>query len=61
MIACDLPDKKRLDLAIGLQVLQHFNMDIKLIGSGWIVSQKPPAGSALKNVTECILEMQQKI
>jgi cell division protein FtsI (penicillin-binding protein 3) len=56
-----MPDVTGKSLRAGLQVLQHFNMDIKLIGSGWIVSQKPPAGSALKNVTECILEMQQKI
>jgi cell division protein FtsI (penicillin-binding protein 3) len=56
-----MPDVTGKSLRAGLQVLQHFNMDIKLVGSGRIVSQKPPAGTALKNISECILEMQQKI
>jgi cell division protein FtsI (penicillin-binding protein 3) len=56
-----MPDVTGKSLRAGLQVLQHFNMDIKLVGSGRIVAQKPPAGTALKNISECILEMQQEI
>ena len=56
-----MPDVTGKSLRAGLQVLQHYNMDIKLVGSGMIVSQKPPAGTALKNISQCILEMQQKI
>ena len=56
-----MPDVTGKSLRAGLQVLQHYNMDIKLVGSGMIVSQKPPAGTALKNISLCILEMQQKI
>ena len=56
-----MPDVTGKSLRAGLQVLQHYNMDIKLVGSGRIVSQKPPAGTALKNISQCILEMQQKI
>jgi len=56
-----MPDVTGKSLRAGLQVLQYFNMDIKLVGSGRIVSQKPPAGAGLKNISECILEMQQEI
>jgi cell division protein FtsI (penicillin-binding protein 3) len=56
-----MPDVTGKSLRAGLQVLQHYNMDIKLVGSGRIVSQKPPAGTTLKNINQCILEMQQKI
>lgn len=56
-----MPDVTGKSLRAGLQALQYFNMDIKLVGSGMIISQKPPAGSPLKNVNECILEMHQKI
>ena len=57
----NMPDVTGKSLRAGLQVLQHFNMDIKLVGSGMIVSQKPPAGTKLKNISTCILEMQQEI
>ena len=56
-----MPDVTGKSLRAGLQVLQNLNLDIRLSGSGRIVSQHPSAGSALDNVSECTLEMQQEI
>jgi cell division protein FtsI/penicillin-binding protein 2 len=56
-----MPDVTGKSLRAGLQVLQHFNLDIKLVGSGRIVSQRPPAGTELIDVNECTLEMQREI
>jgi beta-lactam-binding protein with PASTA domain len=56
-----MPNVTGKSLRAGLQVLQHFNLDIKLVGSGRIISQHPAAGTELKNGNECILEMQQEI
>lgn len=57
----NMPDVTGKSLRAGLQVLQHFNLEVKLVGSGRIVSQEPAAGSRLKDGTVCILEMQQEI
>jgi cell division protein FtsI (penicillin-binding protein 3) len=57
----NMPDVTGKSLRAGLQALQHFNLDIKLVGSGRIVSQQPAAGAELKNGGECILKMQQEI
>ncbi len=57
----NMPDVTGKSLRASLQVLQHFNLDIRLVGSGRIVSQHPAAGTELKDGTECILEMQQEI
>jgi cell division protein FtsI (penicillin-binding protein 3) len=56
-----MPDVTGKSLRAGLQVLQHFSLDIKLVGSGRIVSQHPVAGTKLINGNECVLEMQQEI
>ncbi len=56
-----MPDVTGKSLRAGLQVLQYLNLNIKLVGSGRIVSQTPPAGTQLKNSNECILQMQQEI
>ena len=56
-----MPDVTGKSLRAGLQVLQHYNLDIKLVGSGRIVSQHPAAGTDLKKGTQCILKMQQEI
>jgi cell division protein FtsI/penicillin-binding protein 2 len=56
-----MPDVTGKSLRAGLQVLQHLNLDIKLTGSGRIVSQQPSAGTELIDVSECTLEMQQEI
>ena len=57
----NMPDVTGKSLRAGLQVLQHFNLDIKILGSGRIVSQQPPAGAKLIKVSECTLEMRQEI
>ncbi len=56
-----MPDVKGKSLRAGLQTLQHYNIDIRLVGSGMIVSQHPAAGTELKNGAECLLKMQQEI
>jgi hypothetical protein len=57
----NMPDVTGKSLRAGLQVLQHYNLEIKLVGNGRIISQHPAAGTELKNGTECILKMQQEI
>jgi len=56
-----MPDVTGKSLRAGLQALQHFNLNIKLLGSGKIILQHPAAGAELKNGVECTLEMQQEI
>ena len=56
-----MPDVTGRSLRGGLQVLQHYDLNIKLIGTGWIVSQQPPAGTFLSTKSECILKMGQEI
>jgi hypothetical protein len=56
-----MPDVTGKSLRAGLQVLQHFNLDIKLVGSGRIHSQQPAAGTRLTDISECVLTMQQEI
>ena len=57
----NMPDVTGKSLRAGLQVLQHYNLKIKLVGRGRIISQHPAAGTELKNGGICILEMQQEI
>ncbi len=57
----NMPDVTGKSLRAGLQVLQHYNLVIKLVGKGRIISQHPAAGTELINGTECILKMQQEI
>ena len=57
----NMPDVTGKSLRAGLQTLQHFNLEIKLVGSGRIVSQDPAAGAQLKNGEVCLLKMQQEI
>ncbi|MDX1776845.1 MAG: penicillin-binding transpeptidase domain-containing protein, partial [Desulfobulbales bacterium] len=56
-----MPDVTGKSLRAGLQVLQHLNLDIKLIGSGRIVAQQPAAGAELQYGSPCLLELQQEI
>ena len=57
----NMPDVTGKSLRAGLQVLQHYNVEIKLVGSGRIITQQPAAGAKLKSGTVCVLEMQQEI
>ncbi|MBW2506385.1 MAG: PASTA domain-containing protein [Deltaproteobacteria bacterium] len=56
-----MPDVTGKSLRAGLQTLQHFNLDIRLVGSGKIIGQQPAAGSELKNSNKCVLEMGHEI
>ena len=56
-----MPDITGKSLRAGLQALQQYNLHIKLVGSGRIVSQHPPAGTELVNIDECTLKMQREI
>jgi hypothetical protein len=56
-----MPDVTGKSLRGGLQVLQHYDLNIKLSGTGWIVSQNPPPGTFISSKSECTLEMSQEI
>ena len=56
-----MPDVTGKSLRGGLQILQHYDLNIKLAGTGWIVSQNPPAGTFISSKSECTLEMSQEI
>jgi cell division protein FtsI (penicillin-binding protein 3) len=56
-----MPDLKGKSLRGGLQVLQHYDLNIKLVGTGRIVAQNPPAGTFISSKSECTLEMSQEI
>ncbi|MFC1843496.1 PASTA domain-containing protein [Thermodesulfobacteriota bacterium] len=57
----NMPDITGKSLRAGLQVLQQYNLNIKLVGSGRIISQQPPAGTELIDIDECTLKMQREI
>jgi hypothetical protein len=57
----NMPDVTGKSLRAGLQILQHYNLEIKLVGNGRIISQHPAAGTELQNSSVCILKMQQEI
>jgi hypothetical protein len=57
----NMPDVTGKSLRAGLQILQHYNLEIKLVGNGKIISQHPAAGTELQNSSVCILKMQQGI
>jgi len=56
-----MPDVTGKSLRAGLQVLQNFNLDIKIVGSGQIIAQQPVVGTELKNGSKCLLKMAEKI
>ena len=56
-----MPDVTGKSLRAGLQALQNYNLDIKVVGNGQIVAQQPAAGAELKNGGKCLLKMAEKI
>lgn len=56
-----MPDVTGKSLRAGLQVLQRFNLHIRLVGSGEIIQQIPAAGAEIGSQRECTLTLQQKI
>lgn len=56
-----MPDVTGRSLRAGLHVLQHYPLDINIVGSGMIISQNPAAGAELNDITECNLQLRQEI
>ncbi|MBW2471505.1 MAG: PASTA domain-containing protein [Deltaproteobacteria bacterium] len=56
-----MPDVTGKSLRAGLQTLQHYNLDIRVVGNGKIVAQHPAADAELKTGSSCILRMEQDI
>jgi len=50
-----MPDFTGLSLRRSLQMLQNYNVKIRLQGTGRVVSQKPSPGTSLQGLTECTL------
>jgi cell division protein FtsI (penicillin-binding protein 3) len=48
-----LPDFRGMTLKNALKVAQEREIDIKVVGSGWAVSQIPTAGSAIRKNRAC--------
>ncbi len=53
-----MPDLRGNSLRKALQELQEYGLRIKVVGSGKVVRQHPAPGSSLKNVDECVIELQ---
>ena len=56
-----MPDLAGKSLRAALQVLQHLDVDIRLVGSGRITGQTPGPGAELKGGDKCTLEMNREI
>lgn len=52
-----MPDVTGRSLRKALQILQQYNVSIRVVGSGQVVAQKPAAGAYLAKVEECVLEL----
>ena len=55
-----MPDLRGYSLRKALQVLQPYNMQIRVNGSGHVVSQEPQPGKALSS-RECVLTLEMEI
>jgi hypothetical protein len=55
--AQEMPSVLHLSLRKALQVLQNYNLRIRVEGSGRVVSQHPSPGTMLQEVNECVLEL----
>ncbi|GAB4332358.1 MAG: hypothetical protein Kow0089_00190 [Desulfobulbaceae bacterium] len=56
-----MPQLVGLSLRKGLQRLGEYNLEVKIQGSGQIVSQVPEPGASLQGVGECVLTLSPKI
>jgi len=58
-----MPDLRGLSLRKSLRQLQGINLELKIQGTGRVVTQKPLPGTSLRGVAECflMLEKQEKI
>jgi len=56
-----MPDLMGLSLRKSLRLLQRTNMEILVRGTGRVTAQSPSPGSALTNVKECQITLQQNV
>jgi cell division protein FtsI (penicillin-binding protein 3) len=52
-----MPDVRNLSIRKALQVLQNYNVRIRVEGSGRVVGQHPLPGTLLKDINDCVLEL----
>ena len=52
-----MPEVLGKSLRNGLQILQHYDLRIRVVGTGRIVHQHPPADTLLAAGEECVLEL----
>ena len=50
-----MPDLRGLSLRKSLRLLQGINVQLKIQGTGRVISQQPRPGTSLKGVSECVL------
>ncbi|MGV1098066.1 PASTA domain-containing protein [Thiovibrio sp. JS02] len=53
----EMPDVRGLSLRKAMQLLQPHGLKVQIAGSGQVASQYPLAGSPLKGVDQCLLEL----
>ena len=56
-----MPDLQGLSLRKGLRLLKGSPLEIRVHGSGRVVTQSPPAGTLLADVKECSITLQPKV
>lgn len=52
-----MPDVRGLSGRKALQILQPYGVRLHITGSGQVAGQKPPPGTALKGVKQCVLNL----
>jgi cell division protein FtsI/penicillin-binding protein 2 len=52
-----MPDLRGMSLRRGLREIQHYGLDIQIVGSGKIINQSPGPGRDLNNVANCTIEL----
>ncbi len=50
-----MPDLRGLSLRKSLRLLQGINVELKIQGTGRVISQRPGPGTSMKGVQECVL------
>lgn len=56
-----MPDVSGKSLRSGLRMLQQFNLQLTVVGSGTIISQEPAAGTIITGNEACILQLRSNI
>ncbi len=56
-----MPDLHGLSLRKSLRLLQNFDLEIRIKGTGRVISQDPPAGTVFEKSTRCILILAREV